>query len=134
MYLFFNDTATTEIYTLSLHDALPIFFACPAGGSCESSRWFLHARQVVQACPTGGSVVSSRCFRRVRHMVVARLRGGSTSPAGDSGVSSKWFWHSRLEILAWPAGGSCESSRLFRRAQQVFQMGPSGGSGLSNRR
>ena len=27
MYLlfFFNDTATTEIYTLSLHDALPIF-------------------------------------------------------------------------------------------------------------
>src|SRR3712207_7496477 len=23
---FFNDTATTEIYTLSLHDALPIFF------------------------------------------------------------------------------------------------------------
>ena len=23
-YFFFNDTATTEIYTLSLHDALPI--------------------------------------------------------------------------------------------------------------
>src|SRR2546427_7131097 len=27
MLFFFNDTATTEIYTLSLHDALPI---CPA--------------------------------------------------------------------------------------------------------
>src|SRR5438270_12675541 len=27
-FFFFNDTATTEIYTLSLHDALPI---CPAG-------------------------------------------------------------------------------------------------------
>src|SRR3989449_11266475 len=26
-FFFFNDTATTEIYTLSLHDALPI---CPA--------------------------------------------------------------------------------------------------------
>src|SRR3712207_8898586 len=24
LYFFFNDTATTEIYTLSLHDALPI--------------------------------------------------------------------------------------------------------------
>jgi len=23
-FFFFNDTATTEIYTLSLHDALPI--------------------------------------------------------------------------------------------------------------
>src|SRR5437870_10373510 len=27
-FFFFNDTATTEIYTLSLHDALPIFFVC----------------------------------------------------------------------------------------------------------
>src|SRR3954468_25112969 len=25
IFFFFNDTATTEIYTLSLHDALPIF-------------------------------------------------------------------------------------------------------------
>src|SRR5260370_41463297 len=26
-FFFFNDTATTEIYTLSLHDALPIYLA-----------------------------------------------------------------------------------------------------------
>src|ERR1017187_8069320 len=25
LFVFFNDTATTEIYTLSLHDALPIY-------------------------------------------------------------------------------------------------------------
>src|ERR1041385_9429138 len=29
-FFFFNDTATTEIYTLSLHDALPICCAPPA--------------------------------------------------------------------------------------------------------
>src|SRR3712207_4107464 len=29
-YFFFNDTATTEIYTLSLHDALPISSSGPA--------------------------------------------------------------------------------------------------------
>src|SRR2546430_9079997 len=29
-FFFFNDTATTEIYTLSLHDALPISLAAPA--------------------------------------------------------------------------------------------------------
>src|SRR3712207_9191297 len=29
---FFNDTATTEIYTLSLHDALPISGARPLAG------------------------------------------------------------------------------------------------------
>src|SRR6266487_6783435 len=29
-FFFFNDTATTEIYTLSLHDALPIWTDRPA--------------------------------------------------------------------------------------------------------
>src|SRR3712207_8129676 len=36
---FFNDTATTEIYTLSLHDALPIWHRRrPGGGRCASRR------------------------------------------------------------------------------------------------
>src|SRR2546430_13666619 len=29
LLFFFNDTATTEIYTLSLHDALPIYILVP---------------------------------------------------------------------------------------------------------
>src|SRR2546428_11940169 len=33
-FFFFNDTATTEIYTLSLHDALPI---CLPSWSCAAS-------------------------------------------------------------------------------------------------
>src|SRR2546430_12184047 len=32
LFFFFNDTATTEIYTLSLHDALPIYLPPPGGG------------------------------------------------------------------------------------------------------
>src|SRR3712207_7870816 len=32
LIFFFNDTATTEIYTLSLHDALPIFVGVGVGG------------------------------------------------------------------------------------------------------
>src|SRR5437868_8056863 len=31
MFFFFNDPAHTEIYTLSLHDALPIYFDEPVG-------------------------------------------------------------------------------------------------------
>src|SRR3712207_8260825 len=34
-FFFFNDTATTEIYTLSLHDALPI---CGRASGASSSR------------------------------------------------------------------------------------------------
>src|SRR4028118_2445733 len=32
LFFFFNDTATTEIYTLSLHDALPIFPTAEGAG------------------------------------------------------------------------------------------------------
>src|SRR2546429_6442506 len=37
-FFFFNDTATTEIYTLSLHDALPISFdaAIPRNGEANA--------------------------------------------------------------------------------------------------
>src|SRR2546422_3987974 len=36
-FFFFNDTATTEIYTLSLHDALPIW--APSGGGQAGTQW-----------------------------------------------------------------------------------------------
>src|SRR5437667_2560456 len=35
LVFFFNDTATTEIYTLSLHDALPISLTMPAALTVE---------------------------------------------------------------------------------------------------
>src|SRR5205085_11412864 len=34
-FFFFNDTATTEIYTLSLHDALPIWRVHSPASSCR---------------------------------------------------------------------------------------------------
>src|SRR3989442_4651111 len=41
-FFFFNDTATTEIYTLSLHDALPICLGQPG-----------HAAGPLHAAPAG---------------------------------------------------------------------------------
>src|SRR2546430_12321681 len=42
-FFFFNDTATTEIYTLSLHDALPISISVPAvvRGGLAAIPWIL---------------------------------------------------------------------------------------------
>src|SRR2546430_17735682 len=37
-FFFFNDTATTEIYTLSLHDALPICSRCTPARPSASTR------------------------------------------------------------------------------------------------
>src|SRR3712207_9427158 len=41
---FFNDTATTEIYTLSLHDALPIFFSQDSFGYSGSFLFHINFR------------------------------------------------------------------------------------------
>src|SRR5688572_32509580 len=38
IFFFFNDTATTEIYTLSLHDALPIWRRPSGGGQLVRDR------------------------------------------------------------------------------------------------
>src|SRR3712207_9089589 len=46
---FFNDTATTEIYTLSLHDALPIFVV----DSIDNDNLVLAARNVKAAKVVG---------------------------------------------------------------------------------
>src|SRR2546430_12520879 len=44
MFFFFNDTATTEIYTLSLHDALPIsFLRLENAYLCFAARRPIHA-------------------------------------------------------------------------------------------
>ena len=39
LFFFFNDTATTEIYTLSLHDALPISSIFSASNLNALNEW-----------------------------------------------------------------------------------------------
>src|SRR6266576_4910093 len=52
-FFFFNDTATTEIYTLSLHDALPIYNPLPNG---------LHGPWNLAAVQAGKHVLSEKPF------------------------------------------------------------------------
>src|SRR2546430_8265656 len=61
-FFFFNDTATTEIYTLSLHDALPISFT-PAPVS-PTRRWASPARK---ACWSGRSAKGRGTVRSEEH-------------------------------------------------------------------
>src|SRR3989454_5691829 len=73
-FFFFNDTATTEIYTLSLHDALPIFaFArCPirVAQGIRNVLWPMTfrrreaqraGRQTVEDLGKDGATFSERC-------------------------------------------------------------------------
>src|SRR2546430_10277018 len=51
-FFFFNDTATTEIYTLSLHDALPIS-PVPGNGVAVTRDWDWQHWQPQTRVPTG---------------------------------------------------------------------------------
>src|SRR3712207_6057075 len=49
-FFFFNDTATTEIYTLSLHDALPIYVFAAALFTLGLSAWQVTSSIFVGCC------------------------------------------------------------------------------------
>src|ERR1035438_3654077 len=78
---FFNDTATTEIYTLSLHDALPIYIA--RGDAMEYGCGHRTGCQFV--------VNRIRVTLRASHFLVdqrlnpSQYRGGKRSPARGAG-------------------------------------------------
>src|SRR2546427_9399064 len=59
LFFFFNDTATTEIYTLSLHDALPISHAVKKGEKPTC--------QPTDSCPRNGNAGSRRSTRSEEH-------------------------------------------------------------------
>src|SRR5256885_2318492 len=90
-FFFFNDTATTEIYTLSLHDALPIFshmLDCqfydlnPSGHHLTNI--LLHAANTV-----------------LIFLVLNRLTGATWRGAG---VAALFGWHPlHVESVAWVA-------------------------------
>src|SRR5256885_8885218 len=61
-FFFFNDTATTEIYTLSLHDALPIS-STPTRGGIRLSHRCLSIRR----SKTTSTSTSSRTIRSEEH-------------------------------------------------------------------
>src|SRR3712207_9397346 len=65
IYIFFNDTATTEIYTLSLHDALPISVESSPQAATASAR---------QRATAEGTAVRGRRLTRERIELLLRRR------------------------------------------------------------
>src|SRR6266576_6910411 len=80
-FFFFNDTATTEIYTLSLHDALPIWVRRPRSHGQPERHPGRGGRERGRPEPHPPGPARSGDTRRVpRHAL--RGRGGEALPAG----------------------------------------------------
>src|SRR5574337_1645904 len=76
VFFFFNDTATTEIYTLSLHDALPIYslpvnpkFGVGTAGGADPRR----VRGNFVGEPTDEPRRRCRAFRLTRRAILGSL-------------------------------------------------------------
>src|SRR3712207_8132940 len=82
-FFFFNDTATTEIYTLSLHDALPI--CPPAVRGPPRSR-----------ASTGRAAPGTRCTCTTRRAPGARARRARRSEEHTSELQSRQYLVCRL--------------------------------------
>src|SRR3989454_12704199 len=86
-FFFFNDTATTEIYTLSLHDALPISArrrgARPGGRSDRDGGRLPRQRPGGRPEPRQGR---ARCAR-ARAVLLARARTVRSGRGGRRGLS-----------------------------------------------
>ena len=61
-FFFFNDPATTDIYTLSLHDALPILANKPLVEHVYDTAKSLGAEEVVIVYGHGGEQVKAKCY------------------------------------------------------------------------
>src|SRR5712692_90271 len=85
-FFFFNDTATTEIYTLSLHDALPISAISQASGhhACSSRDW------LPCAClgPKMGEAIGAFARPRGHRDSAFRAGGGRDAPRASAKAQS----------------------------------------------
>src|SRR5258707_15095260 len=74
-FFFFNDTATTEIYTLSLHDALPIWRAALRDDRVQApariSGQQRHGRGAVARVPRGFDHAVDRLLHGTGHLLRA---------------------------------------------------------------
>src|SRR3712207_7090491 len=78
MVFFFNDTATTEIYTLSLHDALPISYEDQHGVLTDRD---VEAQYLYYNVPVWYALAWDHLRDDVRFFRIDRIRGLQSRPA-----------------------------------------------------
>src|SRR5436305_6104721 len=87
-FFFFNDTATTEIYTLSLHDALPILptprRGAPAAAAPQAHRIYGHRDRKSTRLNSSHVRISYAvfCLKKKKH----KIDGGSEPAISDARV------------------------------------------------
>src|SRR5258705_7644918 len=98
-FFFFNDTATTEIYTLSLHDALPIFVSVRSSTSAQSD------------CAIDRSWLNS--FERIYIAFDGDEQGRSAAAQ-----VAKLFDYSKVYLVRFPGGTRKDANDYLRAGER----------------
>src|SRR6266516_7614115 len=116
-FFFFNDTATTEIYTLSLHDALPI----PQHNKRDSGSDIAARSPIARNLKTGVHNVSIHpCQISGKNRISILQRRDMCSPMTPSrriGRAGREWLQSQLAETAPLSGRNCPVSRLIVEAR-----------------
>src|SRR6266487_6215387 len=115
-FFFFNDTATTEIYTLSLHDAPPIYASSHRPTTC---RW-----TAVRARNATGNASGERPVQQSPQ---------SSSPAARPGPRRGHRPHSCARPAGWPPPPGREAALVHRLGLRGYRPrdGPVRSAGLA---
>src|SRR5687767_16018805 len=93
-FFFFNDTATTEIYTLSLHDALPICF-----GPLLEDKLCLIFKLAPSVCRMTFPILASLLVRLVVLLPFQLLRLSLATPSRWTPLALSVFLHRVVALL-----------------------------------
>src|SRR5947207_11562430 len=101
-FFFFNDTATTEIYTLSLHDALP---SCPLAISTRSrhASWAPRGRSSARRSEEHTSELQSHSDLVCRLLLEKKNKKGHGAERASTGTRDAVSQCGRDEWCASPA-------------------------------
>src|SRR5256885_14185442 len=133
---FFNDTATTEIYTLSLHDALPIFGVGDTGeaaystfftvpGATEVARLvFTYAWHLARAHGAAARLLlgmSAPCAALIAHLSLRQIH--SLAQTHQAWLRPRWparvqVWRELLLAAASGEAPVLERARLHRSEER----------------
>src|SRR2546427_4129017 len=92
-FFFFNDTATTEIYTLSLHDALPICDGLDRPGNPRPDHQYHRGRgaddrseEHTSELQSQSNLVCRLLLEKKKHSSTYYIRGDLTHPNPDDDI------------------------------------------------
>src|SRR6266566_1027371 len=121
-FFFFNDTATTEIYTLSLHDALPIgpssgptCSAIPGRTRSSAATAWRHNRAGSLSPASSDSQATGHRPRRAQ----SARRGRGTNPGCGRGTCSLVASRASCPDAATPGGAAADGSAIGPTPQRA---------------